>query len=241
MGFSDARLAELTAKTELDVRRAAPWERAAGLQADRHLRRRDSPPQRLSCTRPMKATGARAGMRSGAERPQKGHHPGRRPEPDRPGHRVRLLLRPCRLCADEAGFETIMVNCNPETVSTDYDTSDRLYFEPLTGEDVHEMSVRSSQRHAQGRDRPVRRPDALETRRGIGSGRFRSSAPRPTPSIWPKIASASSSCCTELDLANRPTASRQAEKPRRWRDRIGYPVVHPPLLRAGRSGDGNRP
>ncbi|SDG40641.1 carbamoyl-phosphate synthase large subunit [Roseospirillum parvum] len=37
---------------------------------------------------------------------------------------------------NEAGFETIMVNCNPETVSTDYDTSDRLYFEPLTAEDV---------------------------------------------------------------------------------------------------------
>jgi len=36
----------------------------------------------------------------------------------------------------EAGFESIMVNCNPETVSTDYDTSDKLYFEPLTGEDV---------------------------------------------------------------------------------------------------------
>ncbi|MDE8653632.1 carbamoyl-phosphate synthase large subunit [Novosphingobium album (ex Liu et al. 2023)] len=40
---------------------------------------------------------------------------------------------------DEAGFETIMVNCNPETVSTDYDTSDRLYFEPLTAEDVLEI------------------------------------------------------------------------------------------------------
>ncbi len=39
----------------------------------------------------------------------------------------------------EAGFETIMVNCNPETVSTDYDTSDRLYFEPLTEEDVIEL------------------------------------------------------------------------------------------------------
>lgn len=39
----------------------------------------------------------------------------------------------------EAGFETIMVNCNPETVSTDYDTSDRLYFEPLTFEDVIEI------------------------------------------------------------------------------------------------------
>jgi carbamoyl-phosphate synthase large subunit len=39
----------------------------------------------------------------------------------------------------EAGIETIMVNCNPETVSTDYDTSDRLYFEPLTAEDVIEI------------------------------------------------------------------------------------------------------
>ncbi|MGV6801227.1 MAG: carbamoyl-phosphate synthase large subunit [bacterium] len=39
----------------------------------------------------------------------------------------------------EAGYETIMVNCNPETVSTDYDTSDRLYFEPLTFEDVYEL------------------------------------------------------------------------------------------------------
>jgi carbamoyl-phosphate synthase large subunit len=45
----------------------------------------------------------------------------------------------------EAGFETIMVNCNPETVSTDYDTSDRLYFEPLTAEDVIEL-VRVEQR-----------------------------------------------------------------------------------------------
>ena len=46
----------------------------------------------------------------------------------------------------EAGFETIMVNCNPETVSTDYDTSDRLYFEPLTEEDVLEiMRVEMSQ------------------------------------------------------------------------------------------------
>ncbi|HEX4504168.1 MAG TPA: carbamoyl-phosphate synthase large subunit [Alphaproteobacteria bacterium] len=41
---------------------------------------------------------------------------------------------------EEIGVETIMVNCNPETVSTDYDTSDRLYFEPLTGEDVIEIA-----------------------------------------------------------------------------------------------------
>jgi carbamoyl-phosphate synthase large subunit len=45
----------------------------------------------------------------------------------------------------EAGFETIMVNCNPETVSTDYDTSDRLYFEPLTSEDVIAIIRREQQ------------------------------------------------------------------------------------------------
>jgi carbamoyl-phosphate synthase large subunit len=46
----------------------------------------------------------------------------------------------------EAGFETIMVNCNPETVSTDYDTSDRLYFEPLTAEDVIALVRREQQK-----------------------------------------------------------------------------------------------
>ncbi|MFM8152778.1 MAG: carbamoyl phosphate synthase large subunit, partial [Polynucleobacter victoriensis] len=43
------------------------------------------------------------------------------------------------LAMRDDGYETIMVNCNPETVSTDYDTSDRLYFEPLTLEDVLEI------------------------------------------------------------------------------------------------------
>jgi carbamoyl-phosphate synthase large subunit len=47
---------------------------------------------------------------------------------------------------DGAGFETIMVNCNPETVSTDPETSDRLYFEPLTGEDVLEIVRREQER-----------------------------------------------------------------------------------------------
>ena len=49
----------------------------------------------------------------------------------------------------DAGYETIMVNCNPETVSTDYDTSDRLYFEPLTAEDVIELI------HAEGKIKGV--------------------------------------------------------------------------------------
>ncbi len=50
----------------------------------------------------------------------------------------------CYALAD-AGYETIMINCNPETVSTDYDTSDRLYFEPLTDEDVIEVIRRERQ------------------------------------------------------------------------------------------------
>ena len=48
----------------------------------------------------------------------------------------------------DAGFETVMINCNPETVSTDYDTSDRLYFEPLTHEDV--LNVIEAEREAAG-------------------------------------------------------------------------------------------
>ncbi|MGO9582092.1 MAG: carbamoyl-phosphate synthase large subunit [Acidimicrobiales bacterium] len=54
----------------------------------------------------------------------------------------------------EAGYETVMVNCNPETVSTDYDTSDRLYFEPLTAEDVGNVidAERTAGINASGRD-----------------------------------------------------------------------------------------
>ena len=66
------------------------------------------------------------------------------------------------------GFEVVMVNSNPETVSTDYDTSDRLFFEPLTVEDVLNICERI-QPH--GGDRPVRRPDAAQPGQGAGGGR----------------------------------------------------------------------
>jgi carbamoyl-phosphate synthase large subunit len=61
--------------------------------------------------------------------------------PNRIGQGIEFDYCCCHACfaLGEAGFETIMVNCNPETVSTDYDTSDRLYFEPLTIEDVLEI------------------------------------------------------------------------------------------------------
>ena len=64
----------------------------------------------------------------------------------------------------DAGFETVMINCNPETVSTDYDTADRLYFEPLTFEDVLEVFYAESEfgcRRSRGgrRDRAAGRAD----------------------------------------------------------------------------------
>ncbi len=61
--------------------------------------------------------------------------------PNRIGQGIEFDYCCCHACfaLADAGFETIMVNCNPETVSTDYDTSDRLYFEPLTVEDVLEL------------------------------------------------------------------------------------------------------
>ncbi|MFN0218667.1 MAG: carbamoyl-phosphate synthase large subunit [Hyphomicrobium sp.] len=61
--------------------------------------------------------------------------------PNRIGQGIEFDYCCCHACfaLTKAGFETIMINCNPETVSTDYDTSDRLYFEPLTAEDVLEI------------------------------------------------------------------------------------------------------
>ena len=96
----------------------------------------------------------------------------------------------------DAGYEAIMINCNPETVSTDYDTSDRLYFEPLTAEDVLEiLQARAGKGRPSGRHRAVRRPDAAEARRRAGERpASRSSAPRPTRSISPKTATGSRNC-----------------------------------------------
>jgi len=93
----------------------------------------------------------------------------------------------------EDGYETIMVNCNPETVSTDYDTSDRLYFEPLTLEDVLAIVEKEKPQGVIvqfGGQTPLNL--ALELKRnGVPS-----SAPRPNPSISQKTAAASAVCWT---------------------------------------------
>ena len=94
--------------------------------------------------------------------------------PNRIGQGIEFDYCCCHACfaLADAGYETIMVNCNPETVSTDYDTSDRLYFEPLTAEDVLEI-IRTEQSNGTlhgvivqfGGQTPLKLAEALEKAR----------------------------------------------------------------------------
>ena len=141
-GFSDARLAKLTGQRERDVRSA---RRKLGVRPQ--FKRIDSCAAEFRATTPY--------MYSTYEFPAYGSdvaecesEPSDRNKviilgggPNRIGQGIEFDYCCCHAafaCA-EIGVESIMVNCNPETVSTDYDTSDRLYFEPLTTEDVLEI------------------------------------------------------------------------------------------------------
>ena len=140
LGFSDARLAKLAGTSEAEVSRA---RRALNVRPV--FKRIDTCAGEFAAKTPY--------MYSSYEAPSFGE-----PDcesqptaarkivilgggPNRIGQGIEFDYCCCHACfaLDDAGYETIMVNCNPETVSTDYDTSDRLYFEPLTAEDVLEI------------------------------------------------------------------------------------------------------
>ena len=134
------------------------------------------------------------------------------------------------------GYEAVMVNCNPETVSTDYDTSDRLYFEPLGVEEVLAICEREQ---PDGRGDPVRRPDAAEARAGDRGRRASgSSGRRSRRSTWPRTASASRALLRRArDRGARrggsPTAADEAVE---VAERVGYPVlVRPSYVLGGRA------
>jgi carbamoyl-phosphate synthase large subunit len=140
MGFSDARLAVLAKTTEADVR-----AKRRALDVRPVFKRIDTcAAEFASPTAYMYSTYAPlfAGLPADEARPSDlkkvvilGGGP------NRIGQGIEFDYCCCHACfaLKEAGYETIMINCNPETVSTDYDTSDRLYFEPLTEEDVLEI------------------------------------------------------------------------------------------------------
>lgn len=140
LGFTDARLATLTGRDEANVRRA---RRNLGVNAV--FKRIDTCAAEFEAQTPY--------MYSTYESPMMGEveceaRPSDRKKvvilgggPNRIGQGIEFDYCCCHACYSltEQGYETIMINCNPETVSTDYDTSDRLYFEPLTFEHVMEI------------------------------------------------------------------------------------------------------
>ncbi|MDJ0630110.1 MAG: carbamoyl-phosphate synthase large subunit [Rhodobacter sp.] len=143
LGFTDARLANLTGRDEENIRRA---RRNLGVTAV--FKRIDTCAAEFEAQTPY--------MYSTYEAPVMGEvECEARPTeakkvvilgggPNRIGQGIEFDYCCCHACfaLSDAGYETIMVNCNPETVSTDYDTSDRLYFEPLTFEHVMEILAR---------------------------------------------------------------------------------------------------
>ena len=140
LGFTDARLGKLTGREEDNVRRV---RRNLGVKAV--FKRIDTCAAEFEAQTPY--------MYSTYEAPMMGEvECEARPSdckkvvilgggPNRIGQGIEFDYCCCHACfaLTEAGYETIMVNCNPETVSTDYDTSNRLYFEPLTYEHVMEI------------------------------------------------------------------------------------------------------
>lgn len=139
-GFSDARLATLAGIGEAEVRarRHALDVRPAYKRIDTCAAEFASPTAYMYSTYEAPFAGKLADEAQPSEREKVVILGG---GPNRIGQGIEFDYCCCHaaFALKDAGYEAIMVNCNPETVSTDYDTSDRLYFEPLTSEDVLEL------------------------------------------------------------------------------------------------------
>ncbi len=140
MGFSDARLAMLAGKSEEE---ATTLRRSLGIRPvfkriDTCAAEFASPTAYMYSTYATPFAGKPADESQPSEAKKVVILGG---GPNRIGQGIEFDYCCCHACfaLRDAGYETIMINCNPETVSTDYDTSDRLYFEPLTAEDVLEI------------------------------------------------------------------------------------------------------
>ena len=140
MGFSDARLAVLTRRGEAEVTAA---RRALGVRPvfkriDTCAAEFASPTAYMYSTYETPFAGQPADEAAPSDKTKVVILGG---GPNRIGQGIEFDYCCCHaaFALRDVGYETIMINCNPETVSTDYDTSDRLYFEPLTAEDVLEI------------------------------------------------------------------------------------------------------
>jgi carbamoyl-phosphate synthase large subunit len=140
MGFSDARLAVLAGKSEAEVKagRRALAVRPVFKRIDTCAAEFASPTAYMYSTYEAPFAGKLADESQPSDKKKVIILGG---GPNRIGQGIEFDYCCCHACfaLSDVGFETIMINCNPETVSTDYDTADRLYFEPLTAEDVLEI------------------------------------------------------------------------------------------------------
>jgi carbamoyl-phosphate synthase large subunit len=140
MGFSDARLGKLSQHSadEVAKRRRALDVRPVFKRIDTCAAEFASPTAYMYSTYEAPFAGATANEARPSDRKKVVILGG---GPNRIGQGIEFDYCCCHaaFALKEAGYEAIMINCNPETVSTDYDTSDRLYFEPLTPEDVLEI------------------------------------------------------------------------------------------------------
>jgi carbamoyl-phosphate synthase large subunit len=139
-GFSDARLAVLAKRTEAEVKahRRALNVRPVFKRIDTCAAEFASPTAYMYSTYEAPFAGPAADESAPSAKKKVVILGG---GPNRIGQGIEFDYCCCHACfaLAEVGYETIMINCNPETVSTDYDTADRLYFEPLTAEDVLEI------------------------------------------------------------------------------------------------------
>ncbi len=139
MGFSDARLGKLTGRSaeEVTLRRRALDVRPVYKRIDTCAAEFASPTAYMYSTYETPFAGRLADEAAPSGKTKVIILGG---GPNRIGQGIEFDYCCCHACfALKDAYETIMINCNPETVSTDYDTSDRLYFEPLTAEDVLEI------------------------------------------------------------------------------------------------------
>ncbi len=140
MGFSDARLAKLTGLgvEQVSARRKELGVRPAFKRIDTCAAEFASPTAYMYSTYETPFAGESADEAAPSDKRKVIILGG---GPNRIGQGIEFDYCCCHaaFALKDAGYQTIMINCNPETVSTDYDTSDRLYFEPLTAEDVIEI------------------------------------------------------------------------------------------------------
>ena len=243
LGFSDQRLAELTGRSEADI--AA--QRRADLGVVPVYKRIDTCAAEFASATPYMYSTYEGGYGT----PICEADPTDRTKiiilgggPNRIGQGIEFdyCCVHAAYALKDAGFETIMVNCNPETVSTDYDTSDRLYFEPLTAEDVIALVRREQQNGTvlgcivqYGGQTPLKLSQAL-ARDGIpilGTSADAIDVAEDRERFQHLL--------HRLGLRQPENGiARSAEEAEAIADRIGYPGGDPPQLRARRPRHGDR-